>query len=229
MELELIIQSITQHLRDFGILTLNGLLEILYRSWEQGPTLLSLVAATLVMAGPDRSIQRVAGHRPRRRQRGSMVKATPVAMITTAVVAVCWTAASFLSSSPVTWWGLALWASLLVGTLALPQERENLLWTHKGLILGYAALAVGLRLIFQDPVNTAGWSELMGIAQEGTAILAMVRSSLAPWVVLTVWAIYPGGCLALVGQRLFINRTRLVSPMASARDTIVALRTRGES
>ena len=48
MELELIIQSIGQSLRDFGILTLNGLLEILYLSWEQGPTLLSLVAAILV-------------------------------------------------------------------------------------------------------------------------------------------------------------------------------------
>ncbi len=229
MEFELIIQSIGQSLRDFGILTLNGLLEILYLSWEQGPTLLSLVAATLVVIGPDRSIQRVAGHRPRRRQRGAVVKATPVAIIATTIVAVCWTAASLLSNSPVPFWGLALWATLLLGTLALPQERENLLWTHKGLILGYSALAVGLRLLFQEPVDTIRWSTLMGVEQGGTALLAMVRNSLAPWIVLTVWAIYPAGCLALLGQRLFINRTRLVSPMASVRDTIVALRTRGES
>ncbi|MEE8392299.1 MAG: hypothetical protein V3S14_16095 [Anaerolineae bacterium] len=229
MELELIIQSIGQHIQTFGILTLNGLLEILYLSWEQGPTLLSLVAAALVMVGPDRSIQRVAGHRPRRRDRGAVVKATPVAIIATAIVAVCWTAASLLSRSPVTWWGLALWATLLIGTLALPQEQENLLWTHKGLILGYAALAVGLRLLFQEPVDTARWSALMGVEQGSTALLAMVRNSLAPWVVLTVWAIYPAGCLALLGQRMFINRMRLVSPMSSVRDTIVALRTRGES
>lgn len=103
MELELTIQSITQHIQDFAILTLNGLLTILYHSWEQGPTLLSLAAAALVMAGPDRSIQRIAGHCPRRRQRGAVVKATPVAMIATVVVAVCWTAASLLSRSPVTW------------------------------------------------------------------------------------------------------------------------------
>ncbi|MCP4541826.1 MAG: hypothetical protein GY832_32245 [Chloroflexi bacterium] len=229
MKLELVIQSITQHIQDFGLLTLNGLLEILYRSWEQGPTLLSLAAAALVMAGPDRSIQRVAGHRPRRRQRGAVVKATPVAMISTAVVTVCWTAASLLSRSPVTWWGLALWVALLIGALALPWEQENVLWTHKGLILGYAALAIGLRLIFQSPVDTSGWSELMGVEQGGASLLAMVQSSLAPWVVLTAWAIYPAGSLALLGQRLFINRMRLVNPMTSTRDTIESLRTRGET
>ena len=68
----------------------------------------------------------------------------------------------------------------------------------------------------------------MGVEQGGTALLTMVRNSLAPWAVIAVWAIYPAGYLALLGQRLFVNRTRLVSPMASARDTIAALRTRGE-
>jgi hypothetical protein len=222
------LDTIIQWLQDSGVLILNGLLEILYLSWEQGPTLLSLVMAGLVIAGPDRSIQRVAGHRPRRRERGAVSHASPVPMVATAIVTACWTAASLLSRAPVTWWGLILWASLLTGTLALPQERENVLRTHKGLILGYAALAAGLRLLSQAPVDTAGWSELMGVEQGGTALLATVRNSLVPWAVITVWAIYPAGCLALLGQRLFINRTRLVSPMASARDTIVALRTRGE-
>lgn len=229
MTLDPIIQSTGQALRDLAILTLNGLLVTLYVAWEQAPAILSLAVAALVAAWPDRAIQRVAGHRPRRRQRGAVVKATPVATIATAVVAACWTAASLLSRSPVTWWGLALWTSLLIGALALPQERENVLWTHKGLILGYAALAIGLRLVFQSPVDTAGWSELMGIEQGGASLLAMVRSSLAPWVVLSVWAIYPAGCLALLGQRLFVNRMRLVSPMASVRDTVEALRTRGEA
>ena len=213
MELDPVIQS----LQEASILVVNGML-----------TILALLAAALVAAWPDRSVQRVAGHRPRRHERGAVVRATPVAAIATGVTAACWTVASFLSRSPVTWWGAALWASLLLGALALPQERENLLWTHKGLILGYAAMAVGLRLLFQAPVDTAGWSELMGVEQGGTAMLAMVRSSLAPWIVITVWAIYPAGCLALIGQRLFVNRTRLVNPMASARDTIESIRTRGE-
>ncbi len=111
----------------------------------------------------------------------------------------------------------------------MPQERENVLWTHKGLILGYAAMAVGLRMIFQSSVDTTGWSEIMGVEQGGTALLAMVRQALAPWVVITAWAIYPIAYLTVLGQRLFINRTRLISPMASARDTFEALRTRGES
>jgi len=219
---------ILQGLEDFGILLLNGFLTVVYFCWEQGPTLLSLVMAALIAVGPDRSVQRVAGHRPRRRERGAVVKATPVAMIATLIVAAVWTVASLLSRSPVTLWGMALWVALLVGALALPQERENVLWTHKGLILGYAAMAVGLRLIFQSPVDTAGWSELMGVEQGGTALLAMVRQALAPWVVITVWAVYPVAYLVVLAQRLFINRTRLISPMASARDTFEALRTRGE-
>lgn len=219
---------IVQGLEDFGILLLNGFLTVVYSCWEQGPTLLSLVMAALVAVGPDRSVQRVAGHRPRRRERGAVVKATPVAMITTLIVAAVWTVAALLSRSPVTLWGMALWVALLVGALALPQERENILWTHKGLILGYAAMAVGLRLIFQSPVDTAGWSELMGVEQGGTALLAMVRQALAPWVVITVWAVYPVAYLVVLAQRLFINRTRLISPLASARDTFEALRTRGE-
>lgn len=219
---------ILQGLQDFGVLLLNGFLTVVYACWERGPTLLSLVMAALVAVGPDRSIQQMVGHRPRRRQRGAVMRATPVAIIVTLIVAVVWTAASLLSAFPVPLWGLALWAALLVGALALPQERENVLWTHKGLILGYAALAVGLRLIFQSSTDTAGWSQLMGVEQEGAALLAMVRQALAPWVVITVWAVYPVAYLTVLGQRLFINRTRLISPMASARDTFEALRTRGE-
>ena len=222
------LDPIVRWLQDCGILALNGFLALLYLAWERGPTLASLVVAGLVMLWPDRAVQQVAGHRPRRRSRGAVVRATPVAMVATGIAAVCWTAASLLSRPPVPLWGLALWAALLVGALALPQERENVLWTHKGLILGYAALAVGLRLIFQAPVDTSGWSALMGVEQGGAALLGMVRNTLAPWIVITVWAIYPAGYVGLLGQRIFINRARLVSPLASARDTIAALRTRGE-
>jgi len=223
------LDPIVQGIQDFGILLLNGFLTVVYVCWERGPTLLSLVVAALVAVGPDRSVQRVAGHRPRRRQRGAVTQATPVAMIATAIVAVAWAIAASLSRSPVPLWGLVMWVALLVGAWALPQERENVLWTHKGLILGYAAMAVGLRMIFQSSVDTTGWSEIMGVEQGGAALLAMVRQALAPWVVITAWAIYPIAYLTVLGQRLFINRTRLISPMASARDTFEALRTRGES
>jgi hypothetical protein len=223
------IDPFIQWLHEAGILVLNGLLASTYFAWDHGPTLLSLAVAGLVTAGPDHTVQRVAGRRPRRQQRGSVVRATPVATVATAVVAACWAAASLLSRAPIPQWGLALWVALLLGALALPQEREGLLWTHKGLILGYAALAIGLRLLFQVPVDTAGWSELMGVEQGGTALLEIVRNALAPWIVIAVWAIYPAGCLALLGQRLFVNRTRLVSPLASVRDTIEELRTRGEA
>ncbi len=191
--------SIAQVLQDFGVVMLNGVLAVLYFVVENGATLLSLAAAGLVMAWPDRSVQIVAGHRPRSHQRGRVVRATPVAMIATAAVAACWPAASLLSHEPVPLWGLLMWLALLAGTLALPQERENVLWTHKGLILGYAALAVGLRLLFEAPVDTVGWSELMGIEQGGTALLATVRSALAPWAAITGWAIYPVAYLGRLG------------------------------
>lgn len=207
---------------------LNGLLSMCYFCWDHGPTLLSLALAALVAAWPDRAVQRVVGHRARRYGRGEMVRASPVGQIATAVVALLWAGASFLSCAPVTWWGVVMWAVLLCGALALPQEREDVLWTHKGLIAGYAALAVGLRLLFQSPVDTAGWSELMGVEQGGIEMLAMVRQALAPWMVITVWAIYPAACLGFVGQRLFVNRARLVSPLASVRQVIEDLRTRGE-
>jgi hypothetical protein len=222
------LDPILQWLRDSGVLVLNGLLTLVYLAWERGATLLSLALAGLVVAWPDRAVQRVAGHRPRRHKRGSVVRAAPVAQIATALTAAAWTAASLLSHAPVTLWGVALWAALLAGALALPRERENILWTHKGAIVGYAALAIGLRLIFDAPVDTAGWSELMGVEQGGAALLGSVRQSLAPWAVVATWAIYPAGALALLGQRLLVNRSRLVSPMVSARQVIANLRTRGE-
>lgn len=215
-------------LRDFGVVLLNGVLAAGYLAWEQGPTLLSLVLAGLVAAWADRSVQRVVGYRPRRRERGGVTRAAPVGLIATAATAAIWTVASTLSHSPVTLWGLVLWAALLLGALALPQERETVLWTHKGLIVGYAALALGLRLIFQAPVDTAGWSELMGVEQGGAAMLGLVRQALAPWAVITVWAVYPAAYLGLLGQRLFVNRMRLVSPTGSVRRVIEELRTRGE-
>jgi hypothetical protein len=221
--------AILQTLRDFSVLLLNGLLALLYFAWEQGPTLVSLVLAALVAAWPDRVVQRVAGRRPRRRERGETVRAAPMAMIATLVAAAAWTAASLASRAPIPLWGVVLWAALLAGALALPQERENVLWTHKGLIVGYAALSIGLRLIFQAPVDTAGWSALMDVEQGGAQLLALVRTALAPWVVITVWAVYPAAYLGLLFQRILVNRSRLVSPLASARETVEALRTRGES
>ncbi len=174
MDIDIIIQCLS----DFGILTLNGLLEILYVAWDQGATLLALFLAAATALGPDRQIRHVAGHRPRRRGRGQVTRASFVPMLLTGITALAWTIASVLSRPPVPLWGVLLWLALLIGALALPQEQENVLWTHKGLILG--------------------------------------------------WAIYPISALGLLGQRLFINRMRLISPMTTARDTIEALRTRGE-
>jgi hypothetical protein len=221
--------SVIQWLQDTGIVLLNGLLAVLYFAWEQGPTVISLGIAAMVMAWPDRSVRKVAGHRPRRRQRGSVVKASPVAVFATAVTAACWAVASYLSRAPVTLWGIALWLALLIGSLVLVQERENVLWTHKGMIVGYAALAVLLRLLFQNPVDVQGWSDLMGIDQGGQVLWSSVRQSLAPWAAIIVWGMYPVFSLGVLGQRLYINRMRLISPFTSVRQVIANIRTRGEN
>ena len=197
-----------------------------YFCWEQGATILSLLVAGLVMIGPDRAVQRVAGHRPRRGQRGAVNQAAPAAMVFTIFVAICWAVASFVSRAPIPWFGLGMWVALYVGALALNQERENVLWTTKGMILGYALVAV-LLLVIQRPIGS-GWAQLMGVEPDGLAGLALVKRSFGPWAVLFAWVLYPGGFISLLGQRLVANRSRLVSPLASARDTIVALRTRGE-
>jgi len=209
--------------------TLNGVLAVTYLAWAHAPTLLSLLVAALVVPGPDRSIQRVAGLRPRRRARGEVTRSSPAPTIATIVTAVFWTAASLLSQAQVTLWGSALWIALFLGALALPQERENVLWTHKGLILGYGALALGLRILLRSTDDVITWATLvMGVESESAQLLTIVRNALAPWGVLTVWAVYPIGALGLLGQRMFVNHTRLVAPLASVRDTIEALRTRGE-
>jgi hypothetical protein len=221
--------AVIQWLQDTGIVMLNGLLTVLYFVWEQGPTVVSLAIAAMVMVWPDRSVQKVAGHRPRRRQRGAVVKATPLAMLATAATAAIWAVASYLSRAPVTLWGTALWLGLLVGSLVLVQERENVLWTHKGMIVGYAALAVLLRLLFQNPVDVQGWSDLMGIDQGGEMLWSSVRQSLAPWAAVIVWGMYPVFSLGVLGQRLYINRLRLISPFTSVRQVIANVRTRGEN
>jgi hypothetical protein len=136
-----------------------------------------------------------------------VTRSSPAPIIATIVTAVFWTAASMMSQAPVTLWGLALWIALFLG-----------------------ALALGLRILLRSTGDVITWATLvMGVESESAQLLAIVRNALAPWGVLTVWAVYPVGALALLGQRMFVNRTRLVAPLASVRDTIEALRTRGES
>jgi len=93
-------------------------------------------------------------------------------------------------------WGLVLWLTLLVGALALPQERPAILWTHKFLILGYAGLAWGLDALLQRPVTS--WPALMGLEQQSLTTLETLRQSLGSWPIIVTWLMYPVGCLGLL-------------------------------
>ena len=100
----------------------------------------------------DRSAWRQAGFRSRRYDWGTVIRAGHSATLWTLAAVSIWLAAALLSAiGAAMWWGTALGARLM------PREREALLLRHKGLIAGYALLALGFGRSWQPRLLWAAY------------------------------------------------------------------------
>jgi hypothetical protein len=224
------LNRLTQILFDLPIYALNGALVIVY--WLAGnmPALISLVCAGLVMLLPDAEIQRRAGFRPRRGDRGADGElVTPrTAQVITLTVLGTWLAAQWGMGAPVPWIGAAMWLAGLVAVLVLPAQRFNLTWYVKAGIAMYALAVLGSRiyLTYTAQLTPDQWAALIGSSDSAAVVIAGTRGNVTTIILWALWLVVPLGYFSMLVQQVFVNPMSIISPMAGAQDVLRSLRVR---
>ena len=224
-------QAILGTLRDIGILTINGLLAVLYWLVAHLPVALSWLTALAVGLLLDRPAGRLAGHRARRYERGAAQHESPTSYLGTVGLAAFWTAVGLAAPAPIPFLGLAMWVCLLVVPLTIPIEREHLLSRFKWMLAAYAAAVAGFLLFLSaqlSPAALAAWSRNLGQQGGGEALAGAMVSSIAPYAALMLWVIGPLTYFAYAAQRFAVHAKTRVSPWATVERRIRELRGRGE-
>ncbi len=211
-----------------GTYLANGLLAVFYFLWSNGPLLLSLLCAVIVLLIYDRQERQVVGERVRRYGRGEQVQASRRSHWLTVTTAALWAVASLLSAPPIPLIGALMWGAFVVALRYIPQERGQLLFRQKTMILGYALMALAMRALFSYSPDLSRLAAVMGSRGDAATLFSTVQDGLTPYAALIVWAMYPLGYFAMVAQRFAVNRGSLLKPRGTAEDYIRDLRTRGE-
>ena len=211
-----------------GTYLANGLLAVFYCLWSNGPALLSLLGAAGVLLVYDRQERRVVGDRVRRYGRGERIQASRRSHGLTLVTAASWTVAALLSAPPIPLIGASMWVAFLVALRYIPQERSQLLFRQKTMILGYALIALAMQALFSYSPDLSRLAAVMGSRGDAAALFSTLQDGLMPYAALVVWVMYPLGYFGMIAQRFAVNRGSLLKPGGTAEDYIRDLRTRGE-
>jgi hypothetical protein len=142
-----------------GIYALNGGLFTLYQLWWNLDKLLTLGVVLLILLYFDPQAQHKATFTPRRygRDGSATGQGSRTAQAMTAATALLWFIAAFATEPPIPVIGTVMW-------LAMPQEREGILWRCKSAILIYALAAIGFRLyLWQiNSLSPEDWARIVG-------------------------------------------------------------------
>ncbi len=206
----------------------NGWLAAAYWLWTNAAVLIALACAAWIGARYDRSVRAVAGERSLRYGRGRRVIASHGALYATLVAAGVWAIAAWSSSAPIPVIGAAMWLAFIAALRLIPQERENLLFRQKTMIVLYALLLIGFRLATSFSPEPDQLLRMMGGSGDAAAVFATVRGSLMPYAMLVLWIMYPLAYFGMIAQRFMVNRGSLFKPGRGVETIIDDLRTRGE-
>ncbi|MFZ6029552.1 MAG: hypothetical protein ACOYYS_17705 [Chloroflexota bacterium] len=224
------LNALTQILFDLPLYALNGLLAIAYWLAANLPALASVAAAGLMALLPDAEIQRRAGYRPRRGDRGLDGEGVMprTAQVITGIVLATWLLAQWGMGAPVPWIGAAMWLAGLLAVLALPAQRFNLTWYAKAGIALYALAVLGSRLYlaYTAQLTPDRWAALIGSSESAAAVIAGTRGSVTTIILWALWLVVPLGYFSMLVQQAFVNPMSIVSPMAGAQDVLRSLRVR---
>ena len=210
---------------------LNGCLALTYWLGAHWTALASLLPAGACYVLLDTNLARTAGERSRRYGRGVVQLARPGIAPATWLPALLWLVAAWLVPAPVPLIGLAMWIAALILPLALPLERRFLIHRLRWFIAAYAGLGLGFYLLARYSLSmpqAAAWSALFQTAGSGEALGWSIRTSVAPYLALILWVIYPLTYFGIVAQHALQNRGLLISPWQSAQQRLAAVRARGE-
>jgi len=214
-----------------GIIFLNGILAIVYWAGSSVPIFLSLAAAALFLFVFDPIAQSEAAVTPTRYGRTpDLRQEMPRTMQgLTAVTTLLWLMGAMLFPNPVPWIGAAMWLGGIVAVLTMPDRRAGLMWNTKGLILAYALVLIGFRLLSGQMAGAAPqeWAGTLGSVGEAQAIIARNRSLVQTIGVYATWYGVPFVYFSFLVQTFLANPLSVVSPFGSAADLVREIRTRG--
>lgn len=207
----------------------NGVLVVIYWLLSNAPAIVSLTCAILMARLPDVEVQRRAGFRPRRGERGTQEAAPRTAQVMTGFVLAAWLAAQWGMGAPVPWIGAAMWICGLLAVFCLASQRFNLLWYVKAGIAMYSLAVIGshVYLAYTSQLSPDQWAALIGSSQSAATIIANTRSNVTTIILWALWLVVPLGYFSMLVQQVFINPMSIVSPFAGAQDMLRSLRVRG--
>jgi hypothetical protein len=215
-------------LMDLPIYALNGLLVVVYGLVENAPALLSLACAGLMALLPDAEVQRRAGERPLRGDRGSASTSPRTAQVITLVTLLLWLVAQWGMGAPVPGLGTAMWVAGLIVIFILPLQRFNLLWYVKAGITIYALAVLASRtyLAATNGLSPEAWAALVGSRESAAAVITQTRGTTTTILLWALWLVVPLGYFSLLVQQVFVNPLSIVSPLAGAQAMLRSLRVR---
>ena len=122
-----------------------------------------------------------------------------------------------------------MWLGGIVAVLTMPDRRAGLMWNTKGLILAYALVLIGFRLLSGQMAGAAPqeWAGTLGSVGEAQAIIARNRSLVQTIGVYATWYGVPFVYFSFLVQTFLANPLNVVSPFGSAADLVREIRTRG--
>jgi hypothetical protein len=220
------LDAIALFLTDLLVFFVNGVLVIVYALIDNGAAVASVASAGLMAAIPDAEVQKRAGFRPRRFDRPGTAGEGRTAQVMTGMVLVLWLIAQWGMGAPVPWLGAAMWAAGLLGILAMPGQRFNLLWYVKGGIAMYALAVLGSRLYLASTsqLTAEEWAALIGSRESAAAVIAGAQGSVTTIVLWALWLVIPLGYFSMLVQHVFANPMSLINPLQGAQDLVRHLR-----
>ena len=214
---------------DIPVYAVNGLLWLLYTLFGSLAALVASGSAAAMALVVDGAVQKLAGARPRRQDRGEAIPVAYTAQIITGLVIALWLGAQWGMGAPVPWIGAAMWLSGLLAVLISPAQRFNLLHFVKSGIAVYALAVIGSRLYLNmtSEVSPEAWASMVGTAQTAVNVVANTRGNVTTVIVWALWLVIPLGYFSMLVQKLFLNPVSLINPLSSYADMLAMLRDRG--
>ena len=214
---------------DIPVYAVNGLLWLLYTLFGSLAALVASGSAAAMALVVDGAVQKLAGARPRRQDRGEAIPVVYTAQIITGLVITLWLGAQWGMGAPVPWIGAAMWLSGLLAVLISPAQRFNLLHFVKSGIAVYALAVIGSRVYMgmASQVSSDQWAALVGTAQSAATVVASTRGNVTTIITWGLWLVIPLGYFSMLVQKLFLNPVSLINPLSSYEDMLILLRDRG--
>jgi hypothetical protein len=184
--------------------------------------------ALLILLRYDHEVRQVAGERTLRYGRGRRMMASRRTHYETLAALGLWVIAALLMAPPIPFIGLLMWAAFWAALRWIPQEREQILFRQKTMIIIYGALLIAFRIATAYTFDAGQLITMMGGDNDAAGVFATVRGGIVPYAVLVLWVMYPLGYFVMLGQRFMVNRGSLTKPGRTVAQTLEDLRTRGE-